>query len=266
MYQILIDGRDLYYPGDEEYTVTDAVVKLQLNDSGTFECGVPVQNPEYNNIKNRISMIQVLKNGKELFYGEVRESEKDFYGTKQVYAVGELAFLFDSIQPQAKFQDKTARQLLEIWLSEHNSQVEDKKKFYVGMVTVHDSNDSLYRFTNQETTPKGTAEPFKYDLQSSSEPWLWDSFNFHTGVIRTLKDIAINSTNRTVKILGAGIDTPPVFIVTQADNLKLTHGGRTYTLKVGRNRFPAVRVGKEDITLTFSGTGKLTVEYRGRYL
>lgn len=152
MYQILIDGRDLYYPGDEEYTVTDAVVKLQLNDSGTFECGVPVQNPEYNNIKNRISMIQVLKNGKELFYGEVRESEKDFYGTKQVYAVGELAFLFDSIQPQAKFQDKTARQLLEIWLSEHNSQVEDKKKFYVGMVTVHDSNDSLYRFTNQETT------------------------------------------------------------------------------------------------------------------
>lgn len=115
-------------------------------------------------------------------------------------------------------------------------------------------------------TLKGTAEPFKYDLQSSSEPWLWDSFNFHTGVIRTLKDIAINSTNRTVKILGAGIDTPPVFIVTQADNLKLTHGGRAYTLKVGRNRFPAVRVGKEDITLTFSGTGKLTVEYRGRYL
>ena len=152
MYQVLIDGRDLYYPGDEEYSVVDAVAKLQLNDSGTFECGVPVQNPEYKNLKNRISMLQVLKNGKEIFYGEVREAERDFYGTKQVYAVGELAFLFDSIQPQAKFQDKTARQLLEIWLNEHNSQVEDRKKFYVGMVTVHDSNDSLYRFTNRETT------------------------------------------------------------------------------------------------------------------
>ena len=34
MYQVLIDGRDLYYPGDEEYTVSDSVVKLQLNDSG----------------------------------------------------------------------------------------------------------------------------------------------------------------------------------------------------------------------------------------
>ena len=54
--------------------------------------------------------------GKEIFYGEVRESEKDFYRTKHIYAVGELAFLFDSIQPQAKYQNKTARQLLEIWL------------------------------------------------------------------------------------------------------------------------------------------------------
>lgn len=152
MYQVLIDGRDLFYPGDPEYTVLDATVKLQLNDSGTFECEVPVTNPEYGNIKNRISMIQVLKDEKEIFYGEVRESEKDFYGTKQVYAVGELAFLFDSIQPQAKYQDMTSRQLLETWLNIHNSQVEDKKKLYVGMVTVHDSNDSLYRFTNQETT------------------------------------------------------------------------------------------------------------------
>lgn len=152
MYQILIDGKDLYYPRDEECTVSDPVVRLQLNDSGTFECGVPVTNPEYANIKNRISMVQVLKNGKEIFYGEVRESEKDFYGTKQVYAVGELAFLFDSIQPQAVYHDQTSRQLLETWVNIHNSQVEEKKRFYVGMVTVHDSNDSLYCFTNQETT------------------------------------------------------------------------------------------------------------------
>ena len=152
MYQVLIDGRDLYYPGDEEYTVSDATVKLRLNDSGTFECDVPVTNPEYANIRNRISMIQVLKDNKEVFYGEVREAEKDFYGTKQVHAVGELAFLFDSIQPPARYQDITPRQLLETWLNIHNEQVEDKKKFYVGMVTVQDPNDSLYRYTNYETT------------------------------------------------------------------------------------------------------------------
>lgn len=112
----------------------------------------------------------------------------------------------------------------------------------------------------------GTAEPFKYDLYSSAEEWLWDTFNFETGVIRELKDIAINSANKAIKILGAGIDTAPVFVVAKASNLKLTHEGRTYVLKVGRNRFPAVRVGERDVILTFSGSGTLTVEYRGRYL
>lgn len=129
------------------------------------------------------------------------------------------------------------------------------------------------KLDGQKTTPvygkitlSGTAEPFKYDLLSSNEPWLWDSFNFYTGVIRTLMDIKITSTNKSIKILGAGIDNPPVFVVAEADNLKLVHEGRTYVLKVGRNRFPAVRVGKEDVVLTFTGTGILSVEYRGRYL
>lgn len=152
MYQILIDGKDLYYPGDEEYVITSGKVKLQLNDSGTLECGVPVSNPEYNNIRNRISMIQVLRNGKEIFYGEVRESGKDFRNTKQVYAVGELAFLFDSIQPQADYHNKTPYEMLKTWLDIHNSQVEEKKRFQIGMVTVKDSNDSIRRYTNQETT------------------------------------------------------------------------------------------------------------------
>ena len=117
-----------------------------------------------------------------------------------------------------------------------------------------------------QITFSGTAEPFKYDLTATNEPWLWDTFNFETGVIREIEEVEITAENNKVTIIGAGIDTPPVFAVSQADNLKLTYGGRTYTLKVGRNRFPAVQVGKEDVTLTFSGTGKFEVEYRGRYL
>ena len=117
-----------------------------------------------------------------------------------------------------------------------------------------------------QITFSGTAEPFKYDLTATNEPWLWDTFNFETGVIREIEEVEITAENNKVTIIGAGIDTPPAFVVSQADNLKLTYGGRTYTLKVGRNRFPAVRVGKEDVTLTFSGTGKFEVEYRGRYL
>lgn len=152
MYRVYLDGRILYYPGDEEAIIADSVLNQAVNDSGTFTFSLPEDNPEYENIQARISMLQIVKDDKEIFYGEVRSIDKDVDKIKQVYAVGELAFLFDSVQPQAKYQDLSPRQMLETWLNIHNSQVEEKKRFYVGIVTVHDSNDSLYRFTNRETT------------------------------------------------------------------------------------------------------------------
>lgn len=152
MYKVYLDGRILYYPGDEEAIIADSILSQAVNDSGTFTFSLPEDNPEYENIQARISMLQIVKDDKEIFYGEVRSIDKDVDKIKQVYAVGELAFLFDSVQPQAKYQDLSPRQMLETWLNIHNSQVEEKKRFYVGIVTVHDSNDSLYRFTNRETT------------------------------------------------------------------------------------------------------------------
>lgn len=112
----------------------------------------------------------------------------------------------------------------------------------------------------------GSAEPFKYDVTTSAEDWLWDPFNFHTGVIRVLKDIKITATNKSVKVAGGGISTAPIFQVKTSNSLKVTFGGRSYPLAVGRNRLPEIRVGKTDATLIFTGTGELTIDYRGRYL
>lgn len=152
MYKVYLDNKLLYYPKDKEYCITEPVVSLALNDAGTFEFGLPVVNPLYGQINNRKSMVRIEKNGKEVFCGEVRESEGDINSTKQVYCVGELAFLFDSIQPQKKYQNYTVRQFLESLINEHNSQVEERKRFEIGIVTVTDNNDSIYRFTNRETT------------------------------------------------------------------------------------------------------------------
>lgn len=52
----------------------------------------------------------------------------------------------------AEYHDMTVRGFLEALLNVHNSKVNDKRKFYVGAVTVKDNNDSLYRYTNYETT------------------------------------------------------------------------------------------------------------------
>lgn len=152
MYKVYLDNNLLYYPKDKEYCIVEPTVSLALNDAGTFEFGLPVLNPLYEQISNRKSMVHIEKDGNEIFYGEVRESVKDINNTKQVYCVGELAFLFDSIQPQKKYQNYTVRQFLESLINEHNSQVEERKRFEIGIVTVTDSNDSIYRFTNRETT------------------------------------------------------------------------------------------------------------------
>ena len=152
MYTVYVDGRILDYPGDEINCIQDSELKLLLNDAGSFEFDITDKNPEYGQLENRVSMIQVMKDDKEIFYGEVRQSGKESYNIKNVFAIGELAFLHDSIQPQAEYHDLTTRQILETWLNIHNSQVEERKRFYVGIVTIHDTNDSLYRYTNREST------------------------------------------------------------------------------------------------------------------
>ena len=152
MYEVYVDGKILGYPGDNENVIIEPELKLLLNDAGYFEFLVPSINPEYETIQNRQSMVQILKDGKELFYGEIRRCQRDMDNIKECYAIGELAFLHDSIQPQAEYHNMTTRQMLETWLNEHNSQVEERKRFYVGIVSIHDTNDSLFRYTNRETT------------------------------------------------------------------------------------------------------------------
>ena len=151
IYEVYLDDELLYYPNDETFSISDAVVETSLNEAGTFECDVPVSNPKYDSFNLRKSMIQVMKDGVEIFYGEVREVKQNFNFTKHIYAVGELAFLFDSIQPQARYQTTPLNMLTSI-LANHNSQVEARKRFTIGNVTVTDSNNYVYHYTNREDT------------------------------------------------------------------------------------------------------------------
>ncbi|MCQ5127965.1 hypothetical protein NE454_26610, partial [Blautia producta] len=134
MYKVYIDGELAYYPGDELLILTGCELHLALNDSGTFEFDITPDSTFYDRIASRVTMVQVVKDDKELFYGEVRDISRDLYNVKHVYCVGELAFLFDSIQPQAAYHDLSPRQMLETWINEHNSQVEAKKQYQTGIV------------------------------------------------------------------------------------------------------------------------------------
>ena len=107
IYEIYLDGELLYYQGDEERIIHNTVLKQALNEADTLEFDIYSDHPLYNSFTPRNSMIQVLKDGDEVFYGEVREVIDNLDYSRHIYTVGELAFLFDSIQPQARYQDIT---------------------------------------------------------------------------------------------------------------------------------------------------------------
>lgn len=152
IYKIKLDGKVLYYPGDRQAAVINPELDLQTGYAGELTLKVPPLNPLYGEIHNRKSMVSVYRGNTEIFYGEVRTREKDRFKNQPVKATGALSFLTDSILPQQEWHDISPRDLLDAWLQLHNNQVEDRKKIYTGVVTIHDSNDSLYRITDRENT------------------------------------------------------------------------------------------------------------------
>lgn len=116
-------------------------------------------------------------------------------------------------------------------------------------------------------TLKGTADPFKYDVQATDEDWLWDPFNFETGTILELSGLQITADSNEIKVTGMGLPTCPEFIITESTDLALFFEGSTYEMpEIGTYRFPQVKIGGDTATLIFSGTGSLSIRYRRRYL
>lgn len=108
------------------------------------------------------------------------------------------------------------------------------------------------------------ADPYKYDIFTSNDPWEWDPFDFENGVIRYLGPMDINSDSVTVP--KGNMETVPVFQIDSitSEILTVSANGNTYTLVVGENRFPQLKVaGEEEVVLKFEGVGRGTIHYRG---
>ena len=166
MYKILVDNILMCDSRIEELALINPVVNLEENKAGSFSFKIPPNHPYYDLIQRRKSIVQVFQDDEKepIFSGMCIEITNDFYKQKQIYCEGEMAYFNDSIQRQAKYQDVTVQELLENLIAKHNEQVEEAKQFQVGIVTVTDANDSLYCFTNMESTMKCLKEDLVDDL------------------------------------------------------------------------------------------------------
>ena len=128
--------------------------KLELVESaaGSLKIKLPPDNNGYSFIDRLTTEIIVYREDVEIWSGRVISEETDFWNNRVLECEGELAYLNDTIQPQAEYHNITPRNLLTTFINIHNANAPADKRFTVGAVTVEDPNDSLYRYTNYEST------------------------------------------------------------------------------------------------------------------
>lgn len=151
-YKIYCDGDCIFDINIESLLMIKPVLTMEDSMAGTLEFTMPPTHSRYDSIRRMRSVITVERDGVEIWEGRPIEENIDFYKRKKVTCEGALAYLNDTTQPQWEFHDIGVREFLTTLLSVHNSKVSSDKQFQTGIVTVTDPNDSLYRYTNRETT------------------------------------------------------------------------------------------------------------------
>lgn len=136
----------------EETTLIDPKLELSESLAGTFKAKLPAKNNGYEFIERLNTEIIIYKNKKEIWSGRVIKEDTDFWKNRSIECEGELAYLNDTIQPQAEYTDISASRLLDALIRVHNTKAPDDKKFTIGAVTVQDTSESLAKYTNYEST------------------------------------------------------------------------------------------------------------------
>lgn len=137
---------------------------------------------------------------------------------------------------------------------------EDPDYYYLGRLTF---GEFLPAGATRTVTVTADCDPYKYELALSDEEWLWDPFNFETGVIRECGNIIVNGSE-TVIVPGGQQNTIPT-IITDSD-MDVTFNGNTYDLTAGENKNYNIVLLPGENELTFTGTGTVSIRFRGTSL
>ena len=129
--------------------------------------------------------------------------------------------------------------------------------YYIGRATVESDYTRGNRIASFTVTID--AEPYKYELLNTIEPWKWNTFSFVNGVIRQYKDISV-SGSKTFTITGSQMPVIPVFVASSS--MTVTFEEETYQLDAGENKVYDIVVLNKQYQLTFTGTGTVSIIYR----
>lgn len=143
IFRVFVDGQLFYHPQLSQLSITKAQVKEDAENIDSLTLSAPFSHPYLSLLHPMASTIVCKKGDRVVFEGRALDDGSDLYNTHTWVCESCLAYLKDTIQPPYDYQG-TLKGLLEYFVSEHNKNVEDKKKFTVGNVTVTDDNDYVH--------------------------------------------------------------------------------------------------------------------------
>ena len=138
---------------------------------------------------------------------------------------------------------------------------DDPSYYYMGRFTV----DSWTSGENYSTiTINYDLYPYKKQLVSTSEQWVWNSFDFEYGYIAEYFNLTVDGS---LSVLIKACGEPTIPVITSTASMTVTVNGKTYNLSVGRNYITSlVAPPNTDTTYVFTGNGIVSVDYRGGVL
>lgn len=145
-------GEVLHEPRNYGNKAISGELDMQFNGVSTASFTITMQNSLYRQSEAIANLVKVIdtNTGKVVFDGRVVKIDGSFSGShvQTIQCEDCLAYLHDSTQVYRKVQNTSIRDFLQMIVDEHNRQVEPHKRFQLGRVTVVNSTDNVYRYTD----------------------------------------------------------------------------------------------------------------------
>lgn len=125
----------LYRPNDPQALVLSPKLTREVSLGGSLVFTMTRDHAQYGMLQKLSTVVQVRRDGKEIWRGRILKHEADFYNRRVVYCEGALSYFNDSSITPFNYKG-TLRQFLQHLIDAHNDQVKSKMKcFQLGTVT-----------------------------------------------------------------------------------------------------------------------------------
>lgn len=136
---------------------------------------------------------------------------------------------------------------------------DDPEYYYRGRLSVNEWRSEPYY---SRIVIDYNVDPYKRNTDGFGTNWLWDPFNFETGIIQDYRKLIVQGTLSFNYINDSMIDSVPI-INSSVNTMKMDFGGHRYNLNKGPNTFANVIFVPGENPISFTGNGIISIENIG---